>query len=222
MQPSAKVAPTHHDEPPPWEESPVAQSVAASQSASAEAVADVATPVSASNAVSTAQRAANGAATERIVDSGNDYAQCRAEPNSPQAHWNHVVAQLHRAGALQALAGQLAVQAECVAFDAATVHLRIEQQGLMGESIQDKLREAFAAQSPALDAPWGGKLDTAPLKWRVEQGAVRQSYRLEQEAVQQARQAKAEQLFHALPTVQFLQQQCGAKVLPDSVTPIDC
>lgn len=150
----------------------------------------------------------------------DDMQHVRAEPNSPQARWNSVVRQLQALDALHAFAGQLAVQAQCLAFDENQLHLRVGQEKLCGESAQDKLRGVLTQHVAGLEMPWGGKLQIDKLQWRVERGAVATSYRLEQEAVQTARQQAAEAAFMAMPTVQALMQDWDATVVEGSIKPV--
>lgn len=150
----------------------------------------------------------------------DDMQHVRAAPDSPQAHWNHVVSQLLAVDALHAFAGQLAVQSECLAFDGSQLHLCVGQDKLRSESAQTKLRAVLMQHAPTLETPWGGKIEVEKLQWRVERGAVTQSYRLEQEAVRGARQQAAEAAFMAMPTVQSLMQQFDATVVKDSIQPL--
>lgn len=150
-----------------------------------------------------------------------DMAHVRAPAGSAQAHWNSIVRQLQQYDALHAFAGQLAVQAQCLAFDAQQLHLRVAQDKLCSDRAQEKLRAALAEHAAALDTPWGGKLEADKLQWRVERGAVSCSYRLEQEAVQAARQQAAEAAFMAAPTVQALMRDWDAVPVSGSIQPVN-
>lgn len=171
---------------------------------------------------SSATDEATGATDDTTADTADtgDMTHIRAPAGSAQAYWNHIVQQLQQRDVLQAFAGQLAVQAECIAFDAQQLHLRVAQDKLSSDSAQDKLRTVLAEHAAALDAPWGGKLEADKLQWRVERGTVNRSYRLEQEAVQAARQQAAEAAFMAAPTVQALMRDWDARPVSGSIQPV--
>jgi len=120
------------------------------------------------------------------------------------AQWLALVQQLLDAGALQALARELAIQSQCVAQGDDWRTLRVEQNALRGDSVREKLQAVLAAAGQ-------------PCLLRVELGEVQGSWAQAQQAAQSAQQAKADASFAALPLVQHLLQDWGGKILPGSV-----
>ncbi|MEO8806836.1 MAG: DNA polymerase III subunit gamma/tau [Burkholderiaceae bacterium] len=127
-------------------------------------------------------------------------------------HWATLVRQMIDAGAIGALVRELAMQAQCLAFDESAAgvvcRLRVEREMLRAPVHADKLQAALA--------------QTLDLAVRLElEGGVAEDSPAKREAAERARrQAQAEQIIHDDPLVQALMAQYKtARIVPGSVKP---
>jgi DNA polymerase-3 subunit gamma/tau len=126
--------------------------------------------------------------------------------------WDALVRQLSRSGAIAALVRELAMQAECLAFDDAAsparVRLRVERESLRADALQDKLAAALGTvvgQAVLLDVEPGVAGDSPARRETVERAR---------------RQHEAERLIHDDPLVQDMMRQFAtARIVPGSVKP---
>lgn len=126
--------------------------------------------------------------------------------------WAALTAQMVQAGSIGALVRELAMQAECIGFDAQAqplrIALRVERETLRSSANVDKLQ---AALTQAL-----GK----PVQLQVEAGVAEDSPARRDAAERARRQAEAEQIIHDDPLVQALMAQYKtARIVPGSVKP---
>jgi DNA polymerase-3 subunit gamma/tau len=132
-------------------------------------------------------------------------------PTDLGTRWNDVVVQLCAAGAISALAREMAMQAQCLAIetlDGTPVwRLRVEREMLRSPALRDKVQAAlaeFLKQPVRLEVEGGGTATDTPA-----QRAAAERLR---------RQAEAEQIIHNDPLVQTLMQQFKtARIVPGSV-----
>jgi len=126
--------------------------------------------------------------------------------------WAKLVRSLCDRGAVGALVRELAMQAQCVAFDdtvaPARWTLRVERETLRSAANADKLQAALAQ---ALGVP---------VQLQLEAGVVEDSPARRDAADRARRQAEAEQIIHDDPLVQALMAQYKtARIVPGSVKP---
>ena len=126
--------------------------------------------------------------------------------------WAALIAQMVQAGSIGALVRELAMQAECIGFDAGTaplrIALRVERETLRSAANVDKLQAALAQTL--------GK----PVQLQVEAGVAEDSPARRDAAERARRQAEAEQIIHDDPLVQALMAQYKtARIVPGSVKP---
>ena len=176
-------------EPPPWLDAPFEE-----ETVSAPAVHKVSEPETAFLAV------APVAATVAFV------------PSALGERWATLVRQMIDAGAIGALVRELAMQAQCLAFDESAAgvacRLRVEREMLRAPAHADKLQAALA--------------QTLVVAVRLElEGGVAEDSPAKREAAERARrQAQAEQIIHDDPLVQALMAQYKtARIVPGSVKP---
>jgi DNA polymerase III subunit gamma/tau len=133
-------------------------------------------------------------------------------PSALGERWAALVRQMIDAGAIGALVRELAMQAQCLAFDESATgvacRLRVEREMLRAPAHADKLQAALAqtlAQAVRLELE-GGVAEDSPAR---------------REAAERARrQAQAEQIIHDDPLVQALMAQYKtARIVPGSVKP---
>ena len=122
--------------------------------------------------------------------------------------WAALVARLVDAGAISALVRELALQSECIAFDAARIVLRVDRETLRSTANVDKLKNAISqslGQTVAL---------------QVEAGTPHDSPARRDAAERARRQAEAEQIIADDPLVKALMAQYQtARIVPGSVKP---
>jgi DNA polymerase-3 subunit gamma/tau len=126
--------------------------------------------------------------------------------------WAVRVRELCESGAIGALVRELAMQAQCVAFDEsaspARFTLRVERETLRSAANGDKLQ---AALTQALGRP---------VQLQLEAGVAEDSPARRDAAERARRQAEAEQIIHDDPLVQALMAQYKtARIVPGSVKP---
>ncbi|MFT3665404.1 DNA polymerase III subunit gamma/tau [Piscinibacter sp.] len=122
--------------------------------------------------------------------------------------WAALVRRLVEAGAVSALVRELAMQAECIAFDDARIVLRVERETLRGAANVDKLRAA-------IEQTLGRAV---PLQ--AESGAAQDSPARREAAARARAQAEAEQIIADDPLVKALMAQYKtARIVPGSVKP---
>ena len=127
-------------------------------------------------------------------------------------HWAALVRQMIDAGAIGALVRELAMQAQCLAFDDSAdcvlCRLRVEREMLRAPAHADKLQAALAQ---ALGRP---------VRFELEDGVAEDSPARREAAERARRQAQAEQIIHDDPLVQALMAQYKtARIVPGSVKP---
>jgi DNA polymerase-3 subunit gamma/tau len=176
------------DEPPPWVDAPFDDEVAAPSVQAAQTMLPSPPPRAESAPV---QTFAAGGIGQR---------------------WAELVRQMIDASRIQAMARELAVQAQCMAFDERAEPLRcvlrVEREMLRAPVHAEKLQAALA--------------DTLNRAVRVEiEAGVAQDSPSKRDAAERARrQAEAEQIIHDDPLVQALMAQYKtARIVPGSVKP---
>lgn len=132
------------------------------------------------------------------------------EPTALGARWARLVQTLNEAGRISAFARELAMQAQCVAFDEDATpilcRLRVEREPLRAAGPCEKLQAALAQT-----------LERA-VRLEVEAGPAQDSPARRDAAEQARRQAEAEQIIHDDPVVQALMAQYKtARIVPGSV-----
>lgn len=130
-------------------------------------------------------------------------------PTSFGERWASLVPQL----GLNALARELALQAECVAIDDQASpqrwRFRVERESLRQPALQDKLQAALCAH-----------LNTA-VELTIEPGRATDSPALRDTMATRARQRRAETIILEDPEVQqLLSQFKTARILPGSIKPL--
>jgi len=132
-------------------------------------------------------------------------------PTALGSRWNDVVMQLCAAGAITALAREMAMQAQCLAIEAeggtSVWRLRVEREMLRAPAQRDKVQAALA------------ELLQQPVRLEVEGGGPATDTPAQRAAAERLRrQAEAEQIIHNDPLVQALMQQFKtARIVPGSV-----
>jgi len=133
-------------------------------------------------------------------------------PSALGERWAALVRQMIDTGAIGALVRELAMQAQCLAFDESATglacRLRVEREMLRAPAHADKLQAALA--------------QTLAVAVRLElEGGVAEDSPAKREAAERARrQAQAEQIIHDDPLVQALMAQYKtARIVPGSVKP---
>lgn len=126
--------------------------------------------------------------------------------------WAALTGQMVQAGSIGALVRELALQAECIGFDAQVqplrIALRVERETLRSSANVDKLQAALVQSL--------GK----PVQLQVEAGVAEDSPARRDAAERARRQAEAEQIIHDDPLVQALMAQYKtARIVPGSVKP---
>ena len=126
--------------------------------------------------------------------------------------WAQRVRQMVDAGGISAMVRELAMQAQCVAFDEsarpALCRLRVEREMLRAPALSEKLQAALGA---ALNRD---------VRIETEPGAVEDSPARREIAERDRRQAEAEQIIHNDPLVRALMAQYKtARIVPGSVKP---
>ncbi|MDH5858849.1 DNA polymerase III subunit gamma/tau [Lampropedia aestuarii] len=124
-----------------------------------------------------------------------------------QQWWQALVRQLNEQGQLTALVRELAQQSQVQKRDATGVHLRINNQSLMNETLRGKLQAVLQAADVA------GTLT-------LEYGEVTASLMLQMEADKQRAQAIAQTIVDNDERVQWLRNHFGAEVVTGSIKPI--
>jgi DNA polymerase III subunit gamma/tau len=133
-------------------------------------------------------------------------------PTALGERWAGVVRELIDAASISAFARELAMQAECVAFDehATTVvcRLRVDRENLRTAAPCEKLQAALA------------ELLQRPVRLEVDPGRADDSPAKREAAERARRQSQAEQIIHDDPLVQALMAQYKtARIVPGSVKP---
>ncbi|MBC7483442.1 MAG: DNA polymerase III subunit gamma/tau [Rhizobacter sp.] len=133
-------------------------------------------------------------------------------PTALGARWAELARQLSDANLISAFARELAMQAQCVAFDeqaaALVCELRVERETLRASTHCDKLQAALAE--------WLQR----PVRLEVAQGVAEDSPARREAAERARRQTEAEQIIHDDPLVQALMAQYKtARIVPGSVKP---
>ena len=133
-------------------------------------------------------------------------------PTALGARWAELARQISDANLVSAFARELAMQAQCVAFDeqAATLvcELRVERETLRASTHCDKLQAALTE--------WLQR----PVRLEVAQGLAEDSPARREAAERARRQTEAEQMIHDDPLVQALMAQYKtARIVPGSVKP---
>jgi DNA polymerase-3 subunit gamma/tau len=128
------------------------------------------------------------------------------------ARWAELARQMIDVNLISAFARELAMQAQCVAFDeqaaALVCELRVERETLRASTHCDKLQAALAE--------WLQR----PVRLEVVQGAADDSPARREAAERERRQTEAEQIIHDDPLVQALMAQYKtARIVPGSVKP---
>ncbi len=124
--------------------------------------------------------------------------------------WAELVQQMTAAGRISALVRELALQAQCIAFDPGAEpplwRLRVEREMLRAPAHCDKLEAAL------------GETLGRPQQIEVERGAATDTPALRSAAERARRQAEAERIIHDDPLVQALMAQYKtARIVPGSV-----
>ncbi|MFN3956100.1 MAG: DNA polymerase III subunit gamma/tau [Tepidimonas ignava] len=125
--------------------------------------------------------------------------------------WAALVDRLDRAGRLQALVRELALQSTLVAREAHGWRLRCASATLAQDGPRQRLQSVLAQHLGVQD---GWTLS-------VEVGAVSDTPAQRHAAARAARQLAAQQAIEADPVVQALQRDWGATVVAGSITPLD-
>jgi DNA polymerase-3 subunit gamma/tau len=177
------------DEPPPWVDAPF------DDEASAPPVHAAASPLP-----SPPPRAAESAPPQTFAAGGIGQ------------RWHELVRQMIDASRIQAMARELAVQAQCIAFDERAEPLRcvlrVEREMLRAPAHAEKLQAALAET-----------LNRA-VRIEIEAGVAEDSPAKRDAAERARRQAEAEQIIHNDPLVQALMAQYKtARIVPGSVKP---
>ena len=172
-------------------------------SARAPVVAEAAPAMARSGAAAPAQPPAPAPAS--VVGAGSN-------DGAAGDRWAQTVAQLIDAGAIAALARELALQSQCLAVDddgAASVwRLRVERESLRAPAQVQKLQAAL------------GALLDRPVRIEIEAGVAADSPALRDAAERARRQREAERIIQDDPFVQsMLQQFKTARIVPGSVRP---
>ena len=133
-------------------------------------------------------------------------------PDALGERWARLVQQMSGAGSIGALVRELAMQAQCLAVDAAANpplwRLRVEREMLRAPAPCDKLQAALS-----------GVLGM-PVRIEVELGVALDSPARRDAAERARRQAEAEQIIHDDPLVKaLLAQYTTARIVPGSVKP---
>ncbi len=133
-------------------------------------------------------------------------------PSALGERWAERVRQMIDAGAIGALVRELAMQAQCLAFDDSVAgvvcRLRVEREMLRAPVHADKLQVALALTL--------GR----PVRIELEPGVAEDSPAKREAAERARRQAQAEQIIHDDPLVQALMAQYKtARIVPGSVKP---
>jgi len=132
-------------------------------------------------------------------------------PTELGSRWNETVMQLCAAGAITALAREMAMQAQCLAVETeggtSVWRLRVEREMLRAPAQRDKVQAALS------------DLLQQPVRLEVEGGGVATDTPAQRAAAERLRrQAEAEQIIHNDPLVQTLMQQFKtARIVPGSV-----
>jgi len=125
--------------------------------------------------------------------------------------WVGVVKQMIEQGAIAALVRELAMQAECMAFEdgeAPLWRLRVEREALRASATVAKLQTAL------------GGLIGKPVRIEVEAGATQDTPARRDAIERERRQREAEQIIHDDPLVQqMLAQFNTARIVPGSIKP---
>ncbi|MES2399021.1 MAG: DNA polymerase III subunit gamma/tau [Pseudomonadota bacterium] len=124
--------------------------------------------------------------------------------------WSDIVGQLVTAEAINALARELALQAELCAREGSVWTLRVERQSLNQPAACEKLQVAL---QNLLNAE-------PPVQMLIEVGPVADTPARRNLAAQQERQRQAEELIHSDPFVQDMVRNWGGKVVPGSIKPV--
>lgn len=125
--------------------------------------------------------------------------------------WERLVEALEAAGRIQALARELALQAELIVRGADAWHLRVPRTTLAQDTPRERLRAALA-EHLGLDDGW---------HLVVEVGPAPNSPAERRAAVRRARQVAAEAAILADPVVQAMMRDYGATIVPGSIQPMD-
>ncbi|MGQ9724182.1 MAG: DNA polymerase III subunit gamma/tau [Tepidimonas sp.] len=125
--------------------------------------------------------------------------------------WERLVQELEAAGRIQALARELALQAELISCSADAWHLRVPSATLAQDTPRERLRAALA-EHLGLDDGW---------RLVVEVGPAPNSPAERRAAVHRARQAAAEAAILNDPFVQAMMRDYGATIVPGSIHPTD-
>jgi len=157
-----------------------------------------------------AAAARHAPAPERPVDMAVQAPELKTTPLGDR--WATLVRSLCDRGAVGALVRELAMQAQCVAFDdtatPARWTLRVERETLRSTANADKLQAALA------------QVLGRPVQLQLEAGVVEDSPARRDAADRARRQAEAEQIIHDDPLVQALMAQYKtARIVPGSVKP---
>ena len=197
--PPARAVP-RNDEPPPWVDVPFEDDVAPSSTTSSATAAKASAHPAAPSALPSPPPRVESAPMQTFPAGGIGQ------------RWHELVRQMIDASRIQAMARELAVQAQCIAFDERAellrCALRVEREMLRAPAHVEKLQAALA--------------DTLQRAVRVEvEAGVAEDSPSRRDAAERARrQAEAEQIIHDDPLVQALMAQYKtARIVPGSVKP---
>ena len=125
--------------------------------------------------------------------------------------WARVVEALEAAGRVQALARELALQAELIERRAEGWRLRVPRTTLAQDTPRERLRAALVEHLGVGE------------DWRlvVEVGPAPDSPAERRAAARRARQAAAEAAILSDPFVQAMMHEYGATIVPGSIQPVD-
>jgi len=131
-------------------------------------------------------------------------------PTEMGARWNDLVMQLNAAGAISALAREMAMQAHCLAVETRegtmVWRLIVEREMLRAPAQCNKVQNAMS------------ELLKQPVRFEFESGQATDTPSLRASAERNRRQAEAEQIISNDPLVQSLMQQFKtARIVPGSV-----
>ena len=195
---------TAADEPPPWLDVPFEYEPDAPppRRPVRDAAVLAAEPVPVTNAVAVAE----------LADVSPAPGAPPLVPTALGARWAELARQMSDANLISAFARELAVQAQCMAFDeqaaALVCELRVERETLRASAHCDKLQAALAE--------WLQR----PVRLEVAQGVAYDSPAKREAAERARRQTEAEQIIHDDPLVQALMAQYKtARIVPGSVKP---
>jgi DNA polymerase-3 subunit gamma/tau len=187
-------------QPPPWLDEPPPEDPVTSACVPAASSGDV-----------PAASARGASPVEPAPGTAND-AQREPERTELGDRWGEWVALLETRGGFVALVRELALQAQCMAIDAASarrrVRLRVERESLRADALRDKLAALL------------GDALAAAVELEIEAGVPTDSMALREAAERRRRQREAERIILDDPLVQEMMRQFKtARIVPGSVKP---